>query len=244
MKKIISLVIVLLIGIGGVWYFLSPILGPSPSGKEASAEISNLKKPSPEGGGFGRGLNEEKVKIVAMGDSLTAGYDLNLDESYPKQLEKKLLENNFNVQIINVGISGETTAGLFERIEFIKKQNPEIILITIGGNDALRALPVTETEKNILKIVQSLKEVVDKEKIFLMQIQAPANLGIAYTRQFNSLYQNIVSREKINLVPFVVPEVFTNSNLMQNDGIHPNAEGYKYLIDNFIFKEVVKILQK
>jgi acyl-CoA thioesterase-1 len=183
------------------------------------------------------------VKIIAIGDSLTAGYGLNLDDSYPKQLEKKLLENNYNVQIINAGVSGETTAGLLERIDFIKNQKPEIILITIGGNDALRALPVTETEKNISTIVKSLKEVLPANKIFLMQIQAPANLGIAYTRQFNSMYQKIAESQNINLVPFVVPEVFTNQSLMQNDGIHPNPQGYKYLIDNYIYKEVVKVLK-
>ena len=239
MKKIISLVIILFVGIGGIWYFTpSALWAPSPGEgylTERSVRNASLGE-APRSG--------EGVKIIAIGDSLTAGYGLNLDDSYPKQLEKKLIENNFNVQIINAGVSGETTAGLLERVEFITKQNPEIILITIGGNDALRALPVTETEKNILGIIKSLKEVLPANKIFLMQIQAPANLGIAYTRQFNTMYQKIAESQNINLVPFVVPEVFTNSTLMQNDGIHPNPQGYKYLIDSYIYKEVVKVLQK
>lgn len=172
MKKIISLIIILLIGIGGVFYFYSPHpTSPNRGGVSALA-------PLPFGEGQGKGLLVKKVKVIAVGDSLTAGYGLNLDDSYPNQLEKKLLENNYNVQIINAGVSGETTAGLLERIDFIKNQKPEIILITIGGNDALRALPVTETEKNILTIVKSFKEVLPANKIFLMQIQAPANLGI------------------------------------------------------------------
>jgi acyl-CoA thioesterase-1 len=228
MKKIISLVLVgALLMLISFYYFSN-----SNNGNINIIEENKTEKNQASG-----------VKIIAIGDSLTAGYGLNLDDSYPNQLEKKLLENNFNVQIINAGVSGETTAGLLERIDFIKSQKPEIILITIGGNDALRALPVSETEKNILAIVRSLKEVVAKEKIFLMQIQAPANLGISYTRQFNAIHQKIANQENINLVPFVVPEVFTKQELIQNDGIHPNEAGYKYLVDKYIYNAVTKTLQ-
>lgn len=182
------------------------------------------------------------TKIVAVGDSLTAGYGLNINESYPSQLEKKLSDNGKDVEIINMGVSGETTAGLLERVEFVKKQNPEIIIITIGGNDALRGLPVAETEKNITKIISSFKEVVDSDKIFLANIQAPGNLGFGYTSQFNNLFKNIASREKINLLPFVVPEVFTVDSLMQGDGVHPNREGYSIIVDKYIYPEIADLV--
>lgn len=182
--------------------------------------------------------NADAIKIIAVGDSLTAGYGLNLNESYPMQLEKKLQENYYNVEVINAGISGETTAGLLDRVEFIKSNNPGMILITIGGNDALRNLPLESTEENILAIIQSFKELVPANKIFLMEIKAPLNRGIAYANQFNSIYEKISKQEKINLVPFVTSEVFLDSSLMLEDRIHPNQKGYELIIDKYIYKAV------
>lgn len=231
MKKIISLVLV------GALFILISFYFFYSSNNENINIIEENKTEKKQASG---------VKIIAIGDSLTAGYGLQLDESYPKLLEKKLQENNYNVEVINAGVSGETTAGLLERIDFIKSQKPEIVLITIGGNDAFRATDVNVTKSNIYKIVQGLKTGdggVSPDKIFLMQIQAPQNLGINYVRTFNNMYAEIARAEKVNLVPFVVPEVFTNSTYMQNDGIHPNEAGYQYLIDNYVYKEVVKVLK-
>lgn len=228
MRRTISIVLILFILVFGVYFF-----GYENKITESRNILSEVKEET----------KINKIKILAIGDSLTAGYGLRLDESYPKILERKLLESNLNVEVINAGVSGETTAGLLERIEFIKKQNPEIVLITIGGNDALRGLPVSETRKNIREIISSLKENLQSSKIFLTQIQAPANLGFAYIRDFNNVYEEIAKQEKINLVPFVVPEVFTKSNLMQNDGIHPNTAGYEYLVDKFILERVKQSLK-
>lgn len=185
-------------------------------------------------------MASEKIKILAIGDSLTAGYGLNITDSYPSQLEKKLLEKGESVEVINMGVSGETTAGLLERIEFIKKQKPELVLITIGGNDALRALPISETENNIFQIIKSLKEQVTSDKIFLANIQAPGNLGSNYTSKFNSIFAKVADSEKINLMQFVVPEVFTDETLMQGDGIHPNSEGYKLIIEKYILPQILQ----
>lgn len=182
------------------------------------------------------------IKIIAVGDSLTAGYGVNLNESYPIQLEKKLQENSFNVEVINAGISGETTAGLLDRVEFIKSNTPDMILITIGGNDALRNLPIESTEENILAIIKSFKEIVPANKIFLMEIKAPLNRGIAYANQFNLIYEKVAKQEKINLVPFVTSEVFLDSSLMLEDRIHPNQKGYQLIIDKYIYKIVSREL--
>lgn len=186
---------------------------------------------------------DASIKIIAAGDSLTAGYGLPLSESYPMQLENKLRENGFDVEVINAGISGETTAGLLERVEFIKNQNPDMVLITIGGNDALRALPVANTEENIRGIVQSFKQILPAEKIFLMHTRSPLNAGIVYANTFNTIYEKITKEEKINLVPFVETEVFLNNSLMLDDRIHPNKAGYAFLIDEYIYKAVAKKLE-
>ncbi len=191
------------------------------------------------------GVQQKKeFRILAVGDSLTAGYGLNISESYPAQLERKLLDNGYDVEVINTGISGETTAGLLERVDFLKKQNPKAILITIGGNDALRALPNKETEKNMRNIISSFKEILPSKNIFLMNVQAPANLGSLYTKEFNQIYKKMSLETGINLIPFVTTEIFTNPSLMQNDGIHPNSVGYKQIVDQYIYNKVSEVLEK
>ncbi|MFM7088625.1 MAG: arylesterase [Candidatus Paceibacterota bacterium] len=184
-----------------------------------------------------------ETKIIAVGDSLTAGYGLPLAESYPMQLENKLQENGFSVEVINAGVSGETTAGLLERVEFIKSNEPEMILITIGGNDALRNLPIENTEKNIRAILRVFKEVVPGENIFLMQVRSPLNAGLAYATRFNAIYTDLAKQEGVHLVPFVETEVFLNSDLMLEDRIHPNKAGYAKLIEKYIYKAVAAELR-
>ncbi len=192
-----------------------------------------------------------EIKIIAIGDSLTAGYNLPLNESYPKILEKKLQEKisregkkegkkEIKIEVINAGVSGETTAGLLERVDFIKTQNPEIVLITIGGNDAFRNLPIKDTKENIEKIIISLKEKVVGDKLFLMQIKAPLNLGVNYSKEFNNMYKEISQKQKVNLLEFVTPEVFLNKNLMLEDGIHPNKNGYEIIVDKYILENILK----
>lgn len=227
MKKIISIVIIFFALAGGLYYF--GVFDNTQTSRRSTSETKN--ESSNEGDLF---------KIIAVGDSLTAGYGLPLDDSYPMQLEARLLADGHEVEVVNAGISGETTAGLLDRVEFIKSNNPDMVLITIGGNDALRNLPIANTEENITKIIQSLKEVLPAEKIFLMSAQAPLNLGLAYVNKFNSMYENIEEKEGIHVVPFVVSEVFLDGALMQDDRIHPNKTGYAKLIDKFIYKEVVR----
>ncbi len=190
--------------------------------------------------------DKDKIKIFAVGDSLTAGYGLPENESYPKQLEKILQDKNYDLEVINMGISGETTAGLLERIYFINSQvnnqDKSIVLITIGGNDALRVTSIETIEKNIQNILKNLKEKIKKENIILFKIQAPANLGLAYKKRFDIMYEKIGTSEGVKVVDFVDPQVFLDSSLMLPDGIHPNKQGYKVLIDKYILSALLKII--
>lgn len=186
---------------------------------------------------------EANTKIIAVGDSLTAGYGLPLAESYPMQLEKKIKEAGYLVDVINAGISGETTAGLLERSDFVLSNKPDMILITIGGNDALRSLPINQTKQNLKNIIKKFKNNVPAEKIFLMQVRSPLNSGISYALNFNSMYKEIAEVEGIKLVPFVETEVFLNNSLMLEDGIHPNKDGYKVLVDRYVLPAVLKELE-
>lgn len=183
---------------------------------------------------------EGTTKIFAVGDSLTAGYGVSTQETYPSQLEEKLQASGYNVKVINKGKNGETTERLLERIDAIKRENPDMVLITIGGNDALRKVPTKTIQENLIKIVESLKEAVPNDKIFLMQIQMPPIHGFAYMLGFNSLYPRVAKKEKINLLSFVVPDVFLERSLMQGDYIHPNKEGYKRIVEKYIFERIEK----
>lgn len=184
--------------------------------------------------------NEADLTILAVGDSLTAGYNLPLSDSYPKILERKLLDAGKNVEVINAGVSGETTAGLLDRAQFISEQKPDILIITTGGNDFFRNLPIEKTRENIEKSIQIFKQEIKAENIYLLQIEATANLGLKYRNEFNELYKEIADKEKIGLLPFVVSEVFLDSRKMLPDAIHPNKDGYEFIVDTYIFPEMMR----
>ena len=182
--------------------------------------------------------------IVAFGDSLTAGYGLPINEAYPAQLEAALKEKNLSVKVVNAGVSGETTKGNNERAEFIRAQKPDIVLLGIGGNDALRQLPVADSKANILKTIRTLKSGDNPPVVVLLQMQSPLNAGLAYKREFDAMYESIADSEKIILVPFLTAEVFLNSANKLPDGIHLNQGGYKIVVDTYLVPALVPVLDK
>lgn len=183
-------------------------------------------------------------KIISFGDSLTAGYGLNLEDSYPIQLENKLINSGYKVDIINAGVSGETTFGNLERAEFIRNQNPNIVILGIGGNDALRGLNISDTKENIENTINILQGGTNPPKVILLQMQSPNNLGLKYKKEFDAIYETVSKDRKVLLVPFIVDEVFLNTKYMLSDGIHPNAKGYEILINKYIYPEITKYLNK
>ena len=185
-----------------------------------------------------------QVTIVAFGDSLTAGYGLPLTDAYPAQLETALREKGISVKVVNAGVSGETTEGNKERAAFIRSQNPDVVLLGIGGNDALRQLSVEDAKANIVETVRTLKGGTNPPVIILLQMQAPLNAGLAYKRDFDAMYTAISDSEKIILVPFLTAEVFLNSANKLPDGIHLNQQGYKIVIDKYIVPTLIPVLSQ
>jgi acyl-CoA thioesterase-1 len=229
MKKISSIVIVILIlGISG-WLFLS---------KQNQKQNTSVTNPVTEE----TNVIEEKL-VIAFGDSLTAGYRLSLFESYPAQLEKKLKDAGLSVTVVNAGVSGETSKGNLERAQFIRDQNPDVVLLGIGGNDALRFLPIGETRKNIENTIQILLSGTNPPKVLFLKMQAPINSGLAYKKEFDGLYKDLADTYNLTLIPFIVSEVFLNSNYMLDDRIHPNKDGYALLVEKYLIKEVTRALK-
>jgi len=184
------------------------------------------------------------VKIIAFGDSLTAGYGLPENESYPAQLETALIAKGYQVDVINSGVSGETTRGNLERAPFIRKQNPDIVLLGIGGNDALRLLPLEETKKNMSATIEVLKDGDNPPLVILLKMQAPLNAGLGYKRDFDALYEELAGEYGLILVPFLTTELFLNSDNKLNDGIHYNATGYGKVVEQYLLPELIEVLDQ
>ncbi len=184
------------------------------------------------------------VKIIAFGDSLTAGYGLTESESYPAQLEDSLLELGYDAEVINSGVSGETTRGNLERAEFISSQAADVVIIGIGGNDALRALPLSDTKENITSTINTLKSTAEPPVILLLKMQAPLNAGLGYKRDFDDMYEEIAAEQGLILIPFLTAELFLDPANKLSDGIHYNAFGYGQAVERYILPELTKVLDR
>ena len=178
--------------------------------------------------------------IVAVGDSLTEGFGLEEEFAYPAVLEKKLRDRGYPYQVINAGISGETSSGTLARIKWILTLNPDIVILVIGANDGFRGIDPELIKTNILKIVRELKG--QNVIVILGAMQIVQNLGREYTTAFANIYPTVAQAETLILTPFFLNGVAANRKLNQTDGIHPTAEGYQIIADN-ITPYVIKAIK-
>ena len=167
--------------------------------------------------------------IVAVGDSLTAGYGLAEPEAYPALLEKKLHQAGYRWQVINAGISGETSSGTLSRVDWILKLKPDIVILETGANDGLRGVDPRLTRENIDQTVTLLQQ--KGVAVVLAGMRMAANLGPSYTRQFAAIYPWVAARHHLILIPFFLAGVAGDPGLNQADGIHPVAKGYRIVTD-------------
>lgn len=184
------------------------------------------------------------ISIVAFGDSLTAGYGLPASESYPAQLESVLQAKGYSVTVVNAGVSGETTRGNLERAPFIRAQNPDIVLLGIGGNDALRLLPLSDTRKNIASTIEILQAGDQPPVVILLAMQAPLTSGLGYKQEFDQLYSDLANTYEIPVVPFITSEVFLQAENKLPDGIHYNKTGYGIVVQNYLLPVVEQVLSR
>ena len=180
--------------------------------------------------------------IVALGDSLFAGYGLRPAEAYPQRLEAALRDRGINASITNAGVSGDTTADGAGRLDFTlksQKQPPDLVLICLGGNDMLRGLPPTATRANLAEILAKLK--ARKIKVLVMGMLAAPNLGKAYTAPFNAAYPALAKQYDAALVPFFLAATIEHPELTQPDHLHPTAAGVEAIVKATV-NEVVAVL--
>ena len=174
-----------------------------------------------------------KKNILFFGDSLTAGYGLDdQEEAFPGVIQHQLDSLKLPYQVINAGLSGETTAGGLGRIDWVLKQKVNVFILELGANDGLRGIPTDETARNLQAIIDKVKAKYPDAKIILAGMQVPPSMGAEYANSFKAVFPTLAQRNKLALIPFLLDNVAGIPKLNQKDGIHPTAEGAKIVAGN------------
>ena len=174
----------------------------------------------------------DKKVILFYGTSLTAGMGLDPNEAFPAVIQQKIDSLKLPYEVVNAGLSGETTAGGKNRINWVLNQKIAVFVLELGANDGLRGVPLTETKSNLQVIIDVVKEKNPDTKIVLVGMEIPPNMGEDYTSEFRSIFPDLAKKNKLELVPFLLQNVGGIKELNQADGIHPTAEGQKILANN------------
>jgi acyl-CoA thioesterase-1 len=172
------------------------------------------------------------IRIAVLGDSLAAGYGLEPEQAFPVRLEAALKAQGRTVTVLNQGVSGDTTAGGLDRLDWMLADKPDIVLVELGGNDALRGIDPATTEKNLAAIVEKLQAA--HVTVWLAGMMAPRNLGSDYVKAFDGLYKRIADKYKVPLYPFILDGVAQAPALNQADGLHPNPKGAQIVADKLL----------
>jgi len=172
------------------------------------------------------------VKIVAIGDSLTAGYGLKLNEAFPAKLQAALRAKGIKAEVINSGVSGDTSAGGRQRLAWALADKPDFVILELGANDGLRGLEPRQTRENLEAIIVALKE--KQIGILLAGMLAPPNLGKQYGDEFNAVFPALAQKHDLPLYPFFLDGVAAHPAFNQADGIHPTAQGVDMIVERIL----------
>ena len=170
--------------------------------------------------------------ILFFGNSLTAGYGIDPSEAFPALIQSRIDSLGYPYKVINAGLSGETSAGGKNRIDWVLNQPVDIFLLELGGNDGLRGIPVSETEKNLQVIIDKVRTKYPDARLILIGIQVPPNMGERYSNDFRAVFRDLAKRNQLRFLPFLLEGVGGVPELNQNDGIHPTAPGHRILAEN------------
>lgn len=177
--------------------------------------------------------NFEKEKVIlCFGNSLTAGYGLAKEDSWPMLIQDKINKANLNYKVVQSGVSGETSAGGLGRIDWVMKEPIDIMILELGPNDGLRGLQLEQTKQNLLAIIEKVKAKNPKIKIIIAGMEVPPNMGPEYSKNFREMFVAIANESKAQLIPFFLKGVAGDKSLNLSDGIHPNEAGQKIVAEN------------
>ncbi|HEY8548956.1 MAG TPA: arylesterase [Vicinamibacterales bacterium] len=170
-----------------------------------------------------------RPRVVVLGDSIAAGLGLPRDESFPARLQQKIDEAGLNYEVVNAGVSGDTTAGGVRRLDWALEGDVRVLVLELGANDGLRGLPIDEMTRNLSTIIERAR--ARNIAVLLCGMEAPPNFGPAYTSEYRAAFARLAKEHQVPFVPFVLDGVAGLREMNQADGIHPNSEGARKVAD-------------
>jgi acyl-CoA thioesterase I len=170
--------------------------------------------------------------ILFLGDSITAGYGLDLDQAYPGIIAKKIAAKGWNFKVVNAGQSGDTTAGGLARLDWVLQNRVDVLVLELGANDGLRGLSVEAMKKNLQAIIDRTKQRNPQARIIIAGMKVPPNMGGDYGRKFEAVFADLAKKNNAPLIPFILEGVGGTSELNLPDGIHPTAKGHEIVAAN------------
>jgi acyl-CoA thioesterase-1 len=199
--------------------------GEMPAGSRATPAASR-EPASPRGDGA---VATARPRIVALGDSLTAGYGLDVSQSYPALLQVRIDRAGYTFEVVNMGVSGDTSAGGVRRVDWALEGDARILILALGGNDGLRGLAPSALQSNLGTIIDRAR--AKGAAVLLCGVEAPPNYGQSYTEAFRQVYRTLARQKQVEFLPFLLDGVAAVPSLNQADGIHPNAAGVHRVAD-------------
>ena len=190
------------------------VLGCGPDASDFAPRAAGVGAPEP---------SARAVQVVFLG----AGPGLAEGETYPRLIENRLLDQGYDVEVVNAGVSGDTTAGGLSRLDWLLDQDPDVVVVGLGANDALRGQDLSRTEENLRTIVQRVRQA--GARVLLLGMKIPPSHGLDYSRSFEEIYPRIARDLDVPLVPFLLEDVAANPSLNLPDRLHPNAKGHRRL---------------
>jgi acyl-CoA thioesterase-1 len=210
---------------GSIWLGACSAGSPAPQPAEPARTVEPGHAAEP-----GKPAEPAAPRVVCLGDSLTAGYGLpSPDEAYPALLERKLADAGYHFEVINAGVSGDTSAGGLRRLDWSLEGDVKVLIVALGGNDALRGLPPSELRANLEAIVKAAE--ARHVRVLLMGMEAPPNFGDRYTQDFRAVYRDVAREHHLAFIPFFLNGIAGIDALNQGDGIHPTAQGQQKIAD-------------
>lgn len=229
------------LGLTGCDPSTAPTSSPSPTAGSTQQAVANETPSQAPPTSTPRLHTDARPKIVAFGDSLTAGLGVAPDQTYPAQLQRRLDALGQQYLVLNAGVSGDTSAGGLRRVSWVLAGNPHLVILELGGNDGLRGLSLPETRSHLDAIIQRLKQA--NVQVILAGMKLPPNYGKEYTSKFEAMYRDLAHAHSLPLIPFLLEGVGGNTSLNQADGIHPTAEGYQIVVET-VLKSLLPVLNE
>ncbi len=183
------------------------------------------------------------ITILFFGDSITAGYGLDIDDAFPALIQQKADSLGYDIETVNAGVSGETSAGGLRRLDWVLQRDIDIFVLELGGNDGLRGIDPENTRQNLQAIIDKVAKINPSARIVLTGMEAPPNMGESYTRQFRDVYRDLSISNEVVFMPFILEGVAGDPDLNQADGIHPTTEGHS-IIASHLWEILEPLLNK